>query len=158
MSKSKKKKTQSKRSYNLTIPERLSIGGLVQAINRGSRDMFRALDAAKDAIELSQIEMDSVGITQNAEGQLFIPANLVNYRRSVEFSALAIKTMTDVLIRLEKEGNLDRRLVDAYDVLTGQNDKAEPAPESGKDTGIQFLDDQNDNPKEDDGVEIIRSS
>jgi len=66
--------------------------------------------------------------------------------------------MVDVLVRLEKEGNLDRRLVDAYDVLTGQNDKAEPAPETGKDTGIKFLDDQNDNPKEDDGVEIIRSS
>jgi len=138
----KQKKTQSKRSYNLTIPERLSIGGLVQAINRGSRDMFRALDAAKDAIELSQIEMDSVGITQNAEGQIFIPANLANYRRSVEFTALAVKAMVDVLVRLESEGNLDRRLVDAYDVLTGQNDKTEPAPETGKDTGIKFLDEE----------------
>ena len=146
MSKSKKKKTQSKRSYNLTIPERLSIGGLVQAITRGSRDMFRALDAAKDAIELSQIEMDSVGITRNPDGQIFIPANLSNYRRNVEFTALAVKTMVDVLVRLESEGNLDRRLVDAYDVLTGQNDKAEPAPESGKDTGIKFLDEENPPP------------
>ena len=158
MSKSKKKKTQSKRSYNLTIPERLSIGGLVGAITKGSRDQFRSLDAAKDAIELTRIEMDSVGITQKPDGQIFIPANLANYRRSVEFTPLAIKTMTDVLTRLENEGNLDRRLVDAYDILTGQNDKAEPAPETGKDTGIKFLDDQNDNPKEDDGVEIIRSS
>ena len=145
MSKSKKKKTQSKRSYNLTIPERLSIGGLVGAITKGSRDQFRSLDAAKDAIELTRIEMDSVGITQKPDGQIFIPANLANYRRSVEFTALAVKTMTDVLIRLEKEGNLDRRLVDAYDVFCGEvveHSEAEPAPETGKDTGIKFLDEE----------------
>ena len=141
MSKSKKR-TQKKQMYNLTIPERLSIGGLVGAITKGSRDQFRSLDAAKDAIELTRIEMDSVGITQKPDGQIFIPANLANYLRSVEFTPLAIKTMTDVLTRLENEGNLDRRLVDAYDILTGQNDKAEPAPETGKDTGIKFLDEE----------------
>ena len=145
MSKSKKR-TQKKQMYNLTIPERLSIGGLVGAITKGSREQFRALDAAKDAISLTRVEMDSVGITQNAEGQLFIPTTLGDYQRSVEFSPLAVKTMTDVLSRLESEGNLDRRLVDAYDVLTGQNDKAEPAPESGKDTGIKFLDEENPPP------------
>jgi len=137
-----KKRTQTKRSYSLTIPERLSIGGLVGAITKGSRDQFRSLDAAKDEIELTQVEMDSVGITQKPDGQIFIPANLANYRRSVEFTPLAVKTMTDVLTRLESEGNLDRRLVDAYDVLTGQNAKAEPAPETGKDTGIKFLDEE----------------
>jgi hypothetical protein len=137
-----KKRTQTKRSYSLTIPERLSIGGLIQAITKGTRDQFTALDAAGREISLTKIEMDSVGITQNAEGQLFIPATLGDYRRSVEFTPLAIKTMTDVLTRLESEGNLDRRLVDAYDVLTGQNDKAEPAPETGKDTEIKFLDEE----------------
>ena len=142
MSKSKKKKTQSKQMYNLTIPERLSIGGLVGAITKGSRDQFRSLDAAKDAIELTQIEMDSVGITRQKDGQIFIPAHLANYHRNDEFTALAVKTMVDVLVRLESEGNLDRRLVDAYDVLTGQNAKAEPAPETGKDTGIKFLDEE----------------
>ena len=135
----------------------MSIGVLINAINKGSRDMFRALDVAQKEIELSQFEMDNVGITRRPDGQILIPAALEDYRKTVEFTPLAVKTMTDVLSRLESEGNLDRRLVDAYDVLTGQNVKAEPAPESGKDTGIQFLDDQDDNPKEDDGVEIIKS-
>jgi len=130
------------KQYDLKIMERVSMLGLVNAISQGSRDQFRSLDLAKGALSLTKFEMDNLNITITPEGQLYVPASAGDYTKTVELTPLAEKTMIDILKRLEKEGHLERRFIEAYDVFFGKQVIPEPAPETGKDTGIKFLDEE----------------